>query len=54
MTNFERIKAMSVEQMADWIEDTSNCFTCAYEDCNGGSKECLDGHKLWLQREAEE
>lgn len=28
MTNFERIKAMSVEELAGFIEGTSNCHKC--------------------------
>ena len=51
-TNFDRIKAMSVEEIAKWLNAKSNCSTCANENCNGMG-DCEQGHLLWLQQEAD-
>ncbi len=56
MTRFERIKQMSVEEMAEWIGDvnwSSDCITCCYslEDCGG--VDCSGGIKQWLMQEVE-
>lgn len=57
MTNYERIKNMSVEEMADAIINTtdtcelcvrSNCVSCV--NAEGG---CTDYIKQWLESEVE-
>ena len=61
MTNYERIKNMSVEEMADYIFDLGNeieyCYGhCAYQDedrCPMGSG-CIGGVIKWLESEVEE
>lgn len=53
MTNHERIKAMSVEEMAEFLED--NCLCCSYtfNDCLENDELCcLEGTKRWLNSEA--
>lgn len=55
MTNYEKIKAMSVEEMAklfgnsicDYIQDEEYEFCCANEECDN----CIEN---WLLQEAEQ
>ena len=57
MTNYEKIKSMSVEEMAEFLGDTPEiCDFCVYEgSChNNLNTNCIDGTKLWLEQEAEE
>jgi len=63
-TNFDRIKAMSVKQMAEWLAKLSNgiCTICdegqdsIKNGCEIGFAEeiCAYGIKQWLQQEAED
>lgn len=62
MTNYEKIKVMSVEEMAELL-DVPSCINCGYHDSRLGISNrcgakfgatCESGHKLWLQQEAEE
>lgn len=56
MTNFEKIKQMSVEELAKFIEETSSggsCDFCVYSD-NCPNVDCKIGIKWWLKSEAEE
>lgn len=59
MTNYEKIKAMSVEEMAEELAyiagcggDPSGCFHCLLK----GSGKCYKTEYIagWLEREAEE
>lgn len=54
MTNFERIKAMSLDEMAEQIAANS-CHNCVYvfseEPCRG---RCTEGTRKWLESEAED
>ena len=35
MTNYDRIKSMSVEEMAEYLSDHWSCVDCAFEkDCD--------------------
>lgn len=62
MTNYERIKAMSVEEMAKLLSSVAcNCekycaFTldgkCNVHDCDNAA--CTEGLELWLASEVEE
>ena len=57
MTNYEKIKAMSVEEMAKGILDHINCIKCPADDeCEKEivGKSCIDTMKEWLLQEAEE
>lgn len=60
MTNFERIKAMSVDEMADFINHETDgiCSCCvrfgkSEEKCYNIPGECKRGIKNWLESEAE-
>ena len=57
MTNFEKIKQMSAEEMAYFLNGFfSTCELCSYNrmrmgmDCAG---DCIDGKIKWLESEAE-
>lgn len=55
MNNYERIKQMSVDEMAKFIPDWSYTKACkcdeeTYVDCNN---ECCKCVKEWLESEAE-
>lgn len=57
-TNFERIKAMSVEEMAHLLGRNADCENyCAFVDeigaCNGQGNVCTMGVKKWLESEVE-
>ena len=59
MTNYERIKQMSVKEMAEWMNDKVRaCTFCAYLApnwmCSRTEDDCVKGHVLWLQQEATE
>jgi len=57
VTNYEKIKAMSVEEMAKGILDHINCIKCPADDeCEKEivGKSCIDTMKEWLLQEAEE
>lgn len=50
-TNFDRINAMSVEEMATFLEDVLMNRICRKEYCEGYSDECLRCLKCYLERE---
>ena len=54
MTNFERIKAMTLQEFAKWFEETSVCECCACGNsrraCTGVT--CTLNIKRWLEQEA--
>lgn len=60
MTNFEKIKQMSVEDMGKFIRITKwfpGCPYCIYflkPDCYENHKHCKDGIKKWLESEVSE
>ena len=57
MTNFEKIKAMSVEEMAMFLNDTTSvCLCCEYltSCCVDGTYDCYEGTRKWLESEVEE
>ena len=59
LTNYERIKNMSIEEMAVFINHCENapCMCCEESYCNGDStnvKKCCNGIKQWLESEVEE
>ena len=57
MTNYEKIKNMSIEEMAEFIDSpTVDCERCAYYK-NGkclSDDDCKVGIQKWLESEAEE
>ena len=56
MTNYEKIKSMSVDEIANTIYESGwavcELCECRTARCNG--KECLEAHKKWLESEVEE
>lgn len=58
MTNFERIKQMSVEELTEFLEDTQGLPECggcpALVVClaNGYDWQCNEAIKYWLEQEA--
>lgn len=56
MTNYEKIKAMSVEEMARWIDETiaTRCDACPAEKICGIELSCVSTIIKWLDSEVEE
>lgn len=58
MTNYEKIRNMSVTEMADFFdsfERTAGCDICSYNGMGMCPKrECTEGIKEYLEREVEE
>lgn len=55
MTNFERIKAMSVEEMADLLQVECCYCTFLHNGCaQSDEADCHRGTVQWLNKEAEE
>ena len=51
-TNYERIKNMTVDEMAKCISETSNCGKCTLADFDLACHcECFKGVKQWLLEE---
>lgn len=54
MTNADRIRNMSDEELAEWINTKNTCEQCAYEPESLCMKEtCINGILQWLQAEAD-
>lgn len=62
MTNFERIKGMSVEELANFLlkiidQNTAQCIIgegiCKWEDYPTHNKGCKDCFKEWLESECD-
>ena len=59
MTNYDRIKAMSIEDMVRFIRDYvfGVCGCCIFsenENCYDNEDKCKFGIKQWLESEVEE
>lgn len=53
MTNYEKIKAMSVEEMAEFIHGLFGWEgSCGF--CKTCDNDCIGGMKKWLESEVEE
>lgn len=59
MNNYQKIKAMSIDEMAELFYDlTFDDFACNKGctrpmNCKGSPYECIDGIKQWLESEEE-
>lgn len=56
MTKFEKIKNMTIEEMADWLQDViSDCYYCPFftESCDG-CYTCFAGIMKGLESEDKE
>ena len=60
MNNYEKIKAMTIEEMVRLFKLIENnmCELCIYNNneynCYSDNLSCFDGIKLWLESEVEE
>lgn len=67
MTNYEKIKNMSVDEMAEWLDEIfsdNRCYPCEKKDINkcgyfekdfdSRCQLCVRNRKLWLESEVEE
>ena len=52
-TNYDRIRNMSIEEMADYICHNYKCRKCDWEH-NTCSSKCVEGIKRWLETEVAE
>lgn len=54
-TNFDKIKSMTVDEMAELLND-KDCTVCIYDsiDCTGDDCDCYLGIKQWLMQEVED
>lgn len=55
-TNFERIKNMTVDEMAKFLDKRIICDLCVYDidgECYAPLESCEKGHKMWLEQECE-
>ena len=56
MNNFEQIKSMNVDEMAEFLSNVVYCEMCPISDfCNGDTiyQECPEKFKQWLLSEVE-
>ena len=59
MTNFEKIKAMDIDELAEFLQDEIcyECFNCTIANfkyhSNDDEHSCIDIIKNWLKREEE-
>ena len=57
MTNADKIRSMTDEQLADWIGsiiDIESCKYCAYDYDSCIYKQCPEGRLAWLRKEAKD
>lgn len=55
MTNYEKIKNMTIEEMAECLQDGINeCDCCAYGLNFACPNTCIYGIKKWLETEVQE
>ena len=62
MTNADRIRAMSDEELAKWIDtvDCYNCDCCVYqrecrfEEDSADKYDCVEGRTKWLKQPVRE
>lgn len=55
MTNFERIKAMDIDELAEWLRAHVSCLAHIYNELERFSAlDCVEGYKTWLKQEVKE
>ena len=55
MTNYDRIRNMSVDEMAEFINGRSPCDTCKLHDGQTCANVwCIQGVKQWLESEVDD
>ena len=53
MTNFEKIKSMSIDEIAKLLCDNTSCSKCKFYDICGGAEIRFNGYRRWLESEVE-
>lgn len=56
MTNFEKIKKMSIDEMSEFFGERGCCECCIYDNnfiCTPQNSCCEGGVRKWLESEAE-
>ena len=53
LTNGDRIRAMTDEELAEWFDLHGECNQCAYHPAQCKT-ECNEGHLKWLKQEVSE
>lgn len=53
LTNGDRIRQMTDEELAEWLDLHGECNQCAYHPAQCKT-ECNEGHLKWLKQEVEE
>lgn len=55
MNNFEKIKSMSINEMAEWLRKYTNCAFCNQNfgsvTCSNCKQKYLEPFKKWLKKE---
>lgn len=51
MTNYDRIKQMSVKEMVAFLQNVTCYTTCIYQKECQADKNCNEGIKKWLESE---
>ena len=52
MTNYEKIKSMTIDEMAEFLcHGDFDCEKCAYKDNKKGCKDEVNRYKKWLEAE---
>ena len=56
MTNYERIKSMSIDEMADYFNEIFDCCNCPNDMflCESNGNVCTKYIKHWLESEVKE
>ena len=55
MTNFEYIKNMTIEEMAEWLQThIEECGVCVYSEQCTCPETCIYGISKWLETEVQE
>ena len=53
MTNYEKIKAMSIDEMTEWLANFDSCVFCS-TNCPDNVQGCNECFQQWLESESEE
>lgn len=55
MTNYERIKSMNLEEMADYFNEIFDCHNCPNDIflCESKGNVCIKYIKQWLESEVD-
>lgn len=56
MNNYKKIKSMTIDKMAEFLQDRSPCDICVcdFDDYKCMAIGCKDGIKQWLESEVED